>query len=355
MARPRADLPDALGLGRLGQKAFKVKWLQKRSLSTRIFHGFLLALALGLVAALCPTPYYLRAPGPTFRARDLVHVEGARIYPSRGNFLLMTVVAEPATILSCLYSLFDPAAELTTRTSEPQAQAGADQDAWQMTLSQSVASDVAMDYVLQTHPEKVRGLRVIAASPGGPNQAMLKPDDLLVALEGQPVRHMRDIAVAVQRRPAGSSVLATVERKGKPVQVPLRVWQNGPRRMLGFRFMPMMRSHGGSFNIHIDSERVGGASGGLVFCLELIDQLTDEDITAGRTVAATGTLDRQARVGPIEGVRFKKIAAERAGASLFLCPRENLVELKDEPASLEVVGVDSLGEALEVLRAKSRR
>lgn len=329
-----------------------MNWLHKRSLPTRILHGLLLATVVALGAYLCPTPYFLQAPGPSYLARSLVHVEGARVYPSRGNFLLMTVVAEPATVLYCLYSLFDPAAELTTRAHEPQAQDGAGQDAWQMTLSQSVSTDVAMDYVLQTHPEKVRGLRVIAATEGGPNQDKLKPEDLLVALDGKPVRHMRDIAGNVQPRAAGTIVTATVERTGKPQSVPLQVWQNGPRRMLGFRFMPVMRSHGGRFNVHIESERVGGASGGLVFCLELIDQLTDEDLTGGRIVAATGTLDERARVGPIEGVRFKKIAAERAGASLFICPAENLPELKGEETALKVVGVNNLQEALDVLRAK---
>lgn len=328
-----------------------MNWIHTRSLPTRIAHGLLLALLVSLGAYFCPTPYNLEAPGPIYSARSLVHIEGARTYPSQGKFLLMTVVAEPATLLYCLYTLFDPAAELTRKT-RPQAQDGAVEDAWQMSMSQSVSTEIALDYILQMYPERAKGLLVMQAISEGPNAHKLQPQDILTGLAGQPVHHLRDVARIVQAHPANSKLVATVERHGKSVHVPLQVWQNGVRRMLGFRFSPVLQDNGKPIKIHIDSEQVGGASGGLVFCLELIDQLTPEDLTQGRIIAATGTLDRRARVGGIEGARFKGIAAERAGAQIFLCPPENVDELKG--AGLRVVGVKSLEEALQVLRAKPR-
>ena len=306
-------------------------------------------MLVSVVTFLCPTPYYLKAPGPYYTARSLVHVEGAETYPSRGRFLLMTVVAEPATVLYCLYSLFDPAAELT-RAGPPQAQDGAVEDAWQMSLSQSLATDVALDYVLQTHPERARGLLVVQALAAGPNARRLQDQDLLVSLAGRRVRHLRDVGARLQAHSLDSPIMAGVERRGKLLTIPLQIWQNGPRRMLGFRFSPVLQDNGRPISIHIDSEQVGGASGGLVFCLELIDQLTREDLTGGRVIAATGTLDRRARVGPIEGARFKRIAAHRAGAQLFLCPSENLAELSQDSDQVPAVGVASLEEALKVLQ-----
>jgi PDZ domain-containing protein len=278
-----------------------------------------------------------------------VHIEGAEIYPSRGRFLLMTVVAEPASLLYCFYTLFDPAAQLTLKV-RPQAQDGAAEDAWQMSLSQSVSSQIALDYVLQTHPERAKGLLVVQGVAQSPNAGQLREGDILTALAGQPVRHLRDIAQILQARPVRAPLAATIERAGKTLRIPLQVWHNGPRRMLGFRFSPILQDNGRPLNIHIDSERVGGASGGLVFCLELIDQLLPEDLTRGRIIAATGTLDRRARVGPVEGAAFKRIAAQRAGAQIFLCPRDVAAQLQGPGP--QVVGVSSLQEALQVLRAK---
>ena len=120
--------------------------------------------------------------------------------------------------------------------------------------------------------------------------------------------------------------------------------------MIGAQFTPVLGTPKDPFILRIDSEHVGGASGGLVFCLEIIDQLTPGDLTGGRVVAATGTLDLRGRVGPIEGIRYKLVGAQRAGARLFLCPAQNLEELKGINTPIKVVGVSTLDEALAALK-----
>ena len=57
-----------------------------------------------------------------------------------------------------------------------------------------------------------------------------------------------------------------------------------------------------------------------MFSLGLYDTLTPEDLTGGRTIAGTGTIDPEGRVGPIGGIADKVIGAERAGATVFLVP-----------------------------------
>ena len=313
-------------------------------------------MLLTVGAYYCPTPYWLKAPGPTYIANSLVHVEGTRIYSPQGRLLLLTVVSEPATLLYCLYAFFDPSAELTNSPGgQPQAQAGPKEDAWQMSLSQSISTTVALDYVLDTYPDTVRGLKVVQVMPDSPNRTILQADDLLLRLDDRPIRHVRQIARTVSTRPANSVVTATLERAGKQLTIPLKVWQHGSRRMLGAHFAPVLRDNGQPVHIRIDSEKVVGASGGLVFCLELINQLTPQDLTRGRVVAVTGTLDPDGRVGAIEGARFKLIAAQRAGAQLFVCPAPNALELKGVNTSVEVVGVSNLREALQVLQAKRQK
>jgi len=321
-----------------------VNWIQKRSLTTRIVHTLLLTLVVGLLAIFCPTPWNLEAPGPFYQAQALVHISGAKTYPSRGRFVLLTVVSEPASLLYCLYSFFDPAARLV-----PRAQSGGQRDAWQMQQSQSVSSNVALAYVINKNPQLVKGLRVLDVMAGGPNQAFLRKDDSLEELDGIALHHIYGLGTILQKHPAGSHLPAVVLRAGKRVLVKLKVWQNGQRKMIGAHFSPILGSPTDLLNIRIDSEHVVGASGGLVFCLEIIDQLLPGDLTGGKVVAVTGTLDLRARVGPIEGIRYKLVAARRAGAQLFLCPKENLEELKGQHSGIPVVGVASLGEALQAL------
>ncbi|MBX3168079.1 MAG: PDZ domain-containing protein [Candidatus Eremiobacteraeota bacterium] len=324
-----------------------MSWIRKRSLSTRILHALLLSLVVALFAFFCPTPWALEAPGPFYATRGLVHIGGAETYESRGRFVLLTVVSEPASLLYCLYSFFDPAARLVPRSRpEPQAQAG---DAWQMHLSQSVATNIALAYVMDQQPEFVKGLRVLQVMPGSPNQG-LKPGDRVENLDGQPLHHVYDLGEILSKHKAGDSLEARLQRGPKEMAVPLKVWQNGPRKMIGAHFAPALGSPERPFSVQIDSEKVGGASGGLVFCLEIIDRLTPGDLTRGRVVAATGTLDLRGHIGAIEGIRYKLVGAQRAGAQLFLCPKANLPDLQGIDSPIPVVGVSNLEEAIAALQ-----
>jgi PDZ domain-containing protein len=327
-----------------------LSWIQRRSLATRVLHTLLLSVLVGLFTFFCPTPWALEAPGPFYKTRSLVHIKGARLYESKGHFVLLTVISEPASLLYCLYSFFDPAARLVSR-SQPQAQSGGRGDAWQMHLSQSLSANVALAYLLDQKPDFVHGLWVRQIFAESPNSKALKVDDHLEVLDGQSLHHVLEVGAVLKKHKVGDQLAAQILRQGKNRQVKLEVWKSGERKMIGAQFTPVLGTPEDPFVIRIDSEHVGGASGGLVFCLEIIDQLSPGDLTGGRVVAATGTLDLQGRVGPIEGIRYKLVGAQRAGAQLFLCPAQNLEELKGIQTTLKVVGVSNLDEALAALRS----
>ena len=66
-------------------------------------------------------------------------------------------------------------------------------------------------------------------------------------------------------------------------------------------------------------------------------------------IATTGTIDADGDVGPVGGVEQKAVAADEAGATLFLVPVEEVDEA--EGADVAVQGVDTLRQALQALSA----
>lgn len=325
-----------------------MNWIRRRSMATRILHTLLLSLLVGLFTFYCPTPWALEAPGPFYPTRALVHLGGVKTYESKGKFILLTVVSEPASLLYCLYSFFDPAARLVPRSQpEPQAQSG---DAWQMHMSQSVSTNIALAYVMDQQPEIVKGLRVLQIMAGSPNAGSLEPGDRMENLDGRALHHVYDLGEILSKHKAGDSLTANLQRGDKQLAVSLKVWQNGDRKRIGAHFAPALGSEERPFSVQIDSEKVGGASGGLVFCLEIIDRLTPGDLTKGRVVAATGTLNLRGNIGPIQGIRYKLVGAQRAGAELFLCPKANLIELQGVDSPIPIVGVSNLEEAIAALQ-----
>jgi PDZ domain-containing protein len=101
---------------------------------------------------------------------------------------------------------------------------------------------------------------------------------------------------------------------------------------------------------------VGGPSAGLLFSLGIVDKLDGDgsggDLTGGRTIAGTGTIDADGKVGAVGGVSLKTRAARRDGATVFLVPKAECSDAKAElPKGLRLVPVTTLKGAVDSLLA----
>ncbi|MFF0157373.1 S16 family serine protease [Streptomyces sp. NPDC005263] len=101
---------------------------------------------------------------------------------------------------------------------------------------------------------------------------------------------------------------------------------------------------------------VGGPSAGLLFTLGIIDKLNGDgsggDLTGGRTIAGTGTIDAGGEVGAVGGVALKTQAARRDGATVFLVPKAECSDAKAElPKGLRLIPVTTLKSAVNSLTA----
>ncbi|MCF4138564.1 hypothetical protein L1856_20385 [Streptomyces sp. Tue 6430] len=99
---------------------------------------------------------------------------------------------------------------------------------------------------------------------------------------------------------------------------------------------------------------VGGPSAGLLFSLGIVDRLDGDgsggDLTGGRTIAGTGTIDANGKVGAVGGVALKTQAARRDGATVFLVPKAECSEAKSElPEGLRLIPVTTLEGAVDSL------
>ncbi|WP_127495200.1 S16 family serine protease [Paenibacillus glycanilyticus] len=109
-----------------------------------------------------------------------------------------------------------------------------------------------------------------------------------------------------------------------------------------------------SRKITISASDVGGPSAGLMFALQSLNLLLDEDFTRGFRIAGTGTIDKDGNVGSIGGIALKVVTADRAGAELFLAPKDNYKEAaakaKELRSEMKVIPVTSLGSAIAAIQ-----
>ena len=77
-------------------------------------------------------------------------------------------------------------------------------------------------------------------------------------------------------------------------------------------------------SVTIDAGAIGGPSAGMMFTLEIYSQLTGQDLTKGREIAGTGTIEKDGKIGRIGGIDKKIATASRNGAQIFLAPDDEI-------------------------------
>ncbi len=101
-------------------------------------------------------------------------------------------------------------------------------------------------------------------------------------------------------------------------------------------------------------ESESGSSGGLMLTLTIYSHLNKIDLTDGKTIVGTGTIDINGNVGEISGIKYKLIGAVNKHADIFLVPKgknyEDAKKIKEERGyNIDLVPVETFEEALKYL------
>lgn len=102
-------------------------------------------------------------------------------------------------------------------------------------------------------------------------------------------------------------------------------------------------------DIEFVMKRVGGPSAGLAFSLALIAKLSNLELLSGRSIAVTGTISENGRVGSVGGMDQKLIAAKKAGATIAIIPKANCGDITFAENDLQLMAVNNLSEAFHGL------
>lgn len=101
-------------------------------------------------------------------------------------------------------------------------------------------------------------------------------------------------------------------------------------------------------------KKESGPSGGMMTALTIYSYLTNTDLTNGKKIVGTGTIDKEGNVGPIGGVKYKLIGAVKNKADIFLVPNgdnyEEAIKIKKEKNyDIKIIGISTLKQAINEL------
>ncbi|MDG4767739.1 PDZ domain-containing protein [Solwaraspora sp. WMMD406] len=313
-------------------------------------------LAYGVFAA--PVPYVVLGPGPTVDTlgsadgSEVIQISGTETSASAGQLRLTTVGVRPNVGLREAVAgwLSDSEAVVPYDVIYPPGQTQEEveeRNAEDFAASQTTAETAALRQL--GYPVQVV---VRAVTPDGPSVGLLRADDVITSVDGTPIGSATELTELIRARPPGTTLTVEYLRQDQPGSTPIttEATDGGPPRI----GIEITEAQPRPFELTIDLDEIGGPSAGLMFALGIIDKLEPEDLTGGKIIAGTGTIDNDGNVGAIGGIPQKLVGAKSAGAVAFLVPAANCAEatanaVEDLPL-LRVATLDEALDALETLR-----
>jgi PDZ domain-containing protein len=319
----------------------------------------LFSVVLSAVVVLLPVKYAILQPGPVLNTlgkvgkgdgTPLISISGHPTYKTSGTLDLVTVSVlggpdRKVTLLQMVDGWLRKSSavvpeEQVFSPGETQQQSEAE-NAAEMTSSQQSATAAALSTLGIKVPTK---LTVAGTADTAPAAKVLKKDDVVLALNGTAIGDLTQLRTTLAKEKAGADVRVRIRRGGQTRTVTTQTLANSDGdTVLGIYITPDFDF---PFDVKIQIENIGGPSAGMMFALGIIDTLTPGDLTGGKDIAGTGTIDADGTVGPIGGIRQKLVGARRAGADYFLAPADNCNEVVGHvPDGLHIVKVGTLDQA----------
>ncbi|MFD1774969.1 SepM family pheromone-processing serine protease [Paenibacillus rhizophilus] len=308
------------------------------------------------------TPYVVYQPGGASEVSPMIKVENED-KEEAGTFMMTTVSASYANVALLLFSALNPNAEVERKAERLGNQSEEEYAATQvyyMSSSQSNAVEAAYKAAGIPYHDATDYLFVFSV-PGETGHKQLQPGDKIVSVDGRQVADPEALSKLLSSRKIGDQVAVSLDRGGKKLTenvTLVEIKDSGKaavRPGLGVVIgaVQKVKASEAGREVRFTDTDVGGPSAGLMFTMEIYNRLTKGDLTKGYRVAGTGTIDPNGEVGPIGGVKFKIVAADRKGAEIFFVPVKNYEEAKAKAdkigTKMKLVPVSTLSQAIQYM------
>lgn len=336
---------------------------KKWKIGFAIFFSLLLIVA-GL-SVIISIPYFVIQAGSANEIGPLVKVQGTT-HHEKGKFFLTTVSIRQGKEIDYLLTKLFNDVELVPENhilAPNQSQEDYDREqAENMLASKNDAIISAFTLAGKPLTVKKEGIEVFDLVKNQPNG--LQTGDLIQGVDQTSTLTPDELIKYLSTKKAGDHVIVHLVRNNQAHDQPITLIQlpvqPGEKPRAGLGIVPMTHIQVISDPpVQIHTEDIGGPSAGLMFSLEVYNQLVPEDLTRGYLIAGTGTIDDQGNVGQIGGIQHKIVAANDVGAQIFFCPKdlqpgddnEKTVKAKVKELGLhiKIVPVATLKEAVDYL------
>lgn len=299
-------------------------------------------------------PYLIEAPGGAIELRDRVKISDS--YESDGSFNMAYVTMIQGTPLTMLIASIRNSWDITSyddytlENEDYEESVKRDKLFLQEAIANATiaAYNEAGAYINIT--KTLNEVLYISSEA----KTDLKINDRIISVNGIECNNLEDMKKVIKDLKENDEVKFVIERDNKEMEASATLYDTEDGVKVGLITVNKYEYETDPSIEVLFKDSESGPSGGLMTSLEIYNQLTSEDLTKGRKIIGTGTIESDGTVGVIGGIKYKLAGAVKEKAEIFLCPMKNLEEalkVKEEFGyDIEVKGVLNLKEAISYLK-----
>ncbi|WP_265457418.1 SepM family pheromone-processing serine protease [Enterococcus sp. HY326] len=323
--------------------------------------SFVLLFLLALAFVGLPLPYYVQSPGSTIDLKSMVTINGEED-TEEGSFSLTSVAYRRATPVLLLWAQFNEFADVES-VQEMRGDASSEEynqmQQYLMTAAKNSAIQEAFNLAGVEYTFAYKGIYVMSVQDSSNFYGDLAVGDTITQADGQTFASQEDFMAYVKAKNIGDDLTITYyhdgeERTATEELITLSAEDGTETAGIGITLVEDTELESDT-TVEIDTGSIGGPSAGLMFTLEIYDQLTEGDLRHGQQIAGTGTIDSEGNVGQIGGIDKKVVSASQSGAAVFFAPTDGedyedaVAAAKKIGTDMEIVPVTTVQDALDYL------
>lgn len=317
-------------------------------------YKFFLTLIITFIVCTIEFPYYIEAPGGIINIDDRFEIENS--YDSEGSLNMAYVSEYKATIPTILISKIKKDWKLIKRdVDNKNTTTEADYFRNHILLKEANLNAIEVAYKAANISVAKDNIKLYVTYVYEEANTDIQIEDQILEINGKKITSKTDLKNTLENLSINEDINILVSNNDKKYNRKARFVKYGDNYILGvaiseicdIKVTPEIK-----FNFK-DSE--SGPSGGLMMSLAIYNALTEEDITKGKKIVGTGTIDVDGNVGEIDGAEYKLKGAVKENADIFIVPNgknyEDAIKLKEkEKYDIEIIKVNTFEEALMYLK-----
>ena len=297
-------------------------------------------------------PYLVYKPGGTISLESRMYIDGQKVTLGDYNLAYVSVSRGnlPNLLLAKVIKDWDIVKEEKMLIPHTDYETTFKREKLDMQNSINTAKYIAYQKAGKASEMNIKSIYIYAIDEKADTD--LKVLDEIIKVDGQEFT-LKEINEYINSKEIGNVISFEVKNGNKTYQRYGKVTNYDGQKLIGIYIKS-------AYDVITDPEikinakkSEAGSSGGLMMTLAIYDALSDKDMTSGKKIVGTGTIEIDGTIGGIGGVKYKLLGANKAKADIFIIPYENYEEAKkvydDYNLQFALIPVKSFDDVIDYL------